>query len=497
MKNQYILALDQGTTGSRAFIFDRRGQIISSSYQEFPQYYPQPGWVEHDAEEIWRSCENVVKNAIRAAKISPQMIVAIGITNQRETTVVWDRRTSRPIHRAIVWQCRRTASMCQSPGLKPYAGLIRKKTGLVLDPYFSGTKIQWILDHVRGARVRAQKGELCFGTIDSWLIWKLTGGQSHATDMTNASRTMLFDIRKFQWDEEILKLLKVPAAVLPQVRHSGSVFGKTAAGVAGLPSGIPIAAVMGDQQAALYGQGCFEAGSVKNTYGTGCFLVLNTGQKLIYSQNGLLSTLACDDRGQPVYALEGAVFIAGAVIQWLRDELKVIQKSADSESAIKGLSDTQGVYFVPAFTGLGAPYWNSQARGLICGLTRGANVRHIIRAALESIAYQTKDVFSLLQKESGKNLRQLNVDGGACKNNFLMQFQADILDCRIRRPKTVESTAQGAAFLAGVTAGLWQGKSDLQKLFETERVFHPSMPAAKKNALYAGWQRAVKKSLLP
>lgn len=500
MKKQYILALDQGTTGSRAFLFDAQGRAVTSDYKEFPQYFPKPGWVEHDAEEIWASCAAVIKGVLRKSRAKPQAIAAIGITNQRETTVLWDRKTGKPVHRAIVWQCRRTTELCAALRAKGLGPLFRKKTGLVLDPYFSGTKIRWLLDHVPGLRRRAAKGEICFGTIDSWLIWKLTGGESHATDLTNASRTLIFNIRTKTWDRDLLKILDIPAAILPRVQNPGSVFGHTRGqknsgrqSGSGLPSGIPITAVLGDQQAALYGQGCYASGSVKNTYGTGCFIVLNTGKKLIYSKKGLLSTLASDDKGRPVYALEGSVFIAGAVVQWLRDQLGVIKDSGQTEKFIQGIRDTHGVYFVPAFVGLGAPYWDSEARGVICGLTRGANVRHIVRAALESMAYQTKDVFDLMQEESKTRIKALNVDGGACRNDFLMQFQADVLGCRIVRPQVIESTAQGAAYLAGVTIGWWSGKKDLAKLRETERTFAPKMPAGRRAELYGGWLAAVKR----
>jgi len=492
MKSQYIVALDQGTTGSRAFIFDGKGRIVSGHYKEFKQYYPRPGWVEHDVDEIWRSCQEVIRAALNKAKINGGQVRAIGITNQRETTVLWDRGSSKPVARAIVWQCRRTSDICRS--MASHAPEFRQKTGLVLDPYFSGTKIRWFLDHVKGLRQRAQKGEICFGTIDSWLVWKLTGGQSHATDVTNASRTLIFNIRRLKWDEELLKILEIPSGLLPKVQHSGSIFGYTIKGATALPEGIPISSVLGDQQAALYGQGCFEPGTVKNTYGTGCFMMLNTGKNLVYSKQGLLSTVAADDQGRPVYALEGAVFIAGAVVQWLRDELQLIQKSSDTEKAIHGLTDTNGVYFVPAFTGLGAPYWDSEARGLICGLTRGANRKHMIRAALESIAYQTKDVFDIMKKDSGRNIRELRVDGGACENDFLMQFQADILNCRILRPKVIESTVQGAAHLAGVTTGLWRGKKDLAGLREANRIFKPKMSGQQRQQLYSGWQAAVKRA---
>ena len=491
MKRQFILAIDQGTTGSRAYLFDQKGQIIASDYKEFKQYFPKPGWVEHDAEEIWESCSDVIKGVLRKSRISAKHINAIGITNQRETTVVWDRKTSKPLARAIVWQCRRTADICQK--LSKHSSIFRRKTGLVLDPYFSGTKIKWLLDHVKGLKGRAQKGDVCFGTIDSWLIWKLTGSKSHVTDMTNASRTLIFNIRTLKWDKELLKILCIPASILPKVQNSGSIFGYTANIKSVLPAGIPIASVLGDQQAALYGQGCYNAGTVKNTYGTGCFIVLNTGKKLIYSKNGLLSTIASDVNGNPIYAMEGSVFIAGAVVQWLRDQLGVIKNSSDTEKMIKGLRDTQGVYFVPAFTGLGAPYWDSRARGIICGLTRGAHAGHITRAALESIAYQTKDVFDMMKKELGKNIRLLKVDGGACQNNFLMQFQADLLGCDIARPKVVDSTALGVAQLAGITIGLWK-KSDLNRFNRTERVFKPKMDNIKRNELYKGWVSAVKRA---
>lgn len=492
---KYLLAIDQGTTGSRALIFNAQGKIISSHYQEFTQYFPHPGWVEHDAQEIWNSCVNCLQQALRKAHISPQEILAVGITNQRETTVMWDRKTSKPVSRAIVWQCRRTASLCQEKFLKSKEHLFRQKTGLVLDAYFSGTKIKWLLDHTKGLRQRARRGEVCFGTIDSWLIWKLSGGKVHATDYTNASRTLIFNIRTFKWDEELLKNLDIPKEILPNVQASGSIFGFVKTGIAGFSSEIPIAAVMGDQQAALYGQGCTQPGTIKNTYGTGCFLVLNTGKKLIYSKDGLLSTIACDEMGKPVYALEGSIFIAGAVIQWLRDQLKIIERSADSEKMIQGLKDTNGVYFVPAFTGLGAPYWKGDARGMICGLTRGTDGRQIIRAALESIAYQTKDVFDLMQKNLGKSISVLKVDGGACRNNFLMQFQADLLNCRIIRPQQIESTAQGVAHLAGVTMGLWN-KKDLERFHRADRIFKPSMPPSRRKTLYEGWQKAVSRVMI-
>ncbi len=489
---KYILSIDQGTTGSRAFIFDDKARVVASSYREFKQYYPKPGWVEHDAQEIWASVEAVVKAAISKAGIDSKAIAAIGITNQRETTVLWDRATGKPVHRAIVWQDRRTADSCTK--LKSQETLIRRTTGLVVDAYFSGTKIKWLLDKVPGLRAKAKAGHIAFGTMDSWLIYKLTGGQSHVTDMTNASRTLIFDIKKKIWSLPLLKLLNIPENILPKVMTSSSVFGRTVQGKAGLPAGIPITAVMGDQQAALYGQGCFKAGTSKNTYGTGCFMLLNTGKKCVYSSKGLLTTLAADASGQPVYALEGSVFIAGAVIQWLRDELKIIKHSSATEKMISGLKNSSGVYVVPAFVGLGAPYWNSKARGTITGLTRGANAQHLVRASLESIAYQVKDVVDLMQQESKLRLTDLSVDGGACRNNFLMQFQADILGVKVIRPAMIDSTVAGAAYLAGVGIGLWK-PSQVLKMKSIEKSFVPRMTRGNAKQLYAGWQAAVKQAL--
>jgi glycerol kinase len=488
---KYILAIDQGTTGSRAILFDVNGRTVASAYREFKQYFPKPGWVEHDAEEIWRSCETVIREAVRKSKINPQEILAIGITNQRETTVLWDRKTSRPVHHAIVWQCRRTSAICHA--LKRHEPVIHKKTGLVLDPYFSGTKIRWLLDRVPGLRKRASSGKIAFGTIDSWLVWKLTGGKSHVTDLTNASRTLLLNIKTKKWDPKLLKIFGVPAKVLPKLQASGSIFGNTE-NIAGLPAGIPVAGVMGDQQAALYGQGCYEPGTSKNTYGTGCFIMMNTGKKPVYSKEGLLTTLACDFKGRPVYALEGAVFIGGAVVQWLRDGLKIIKRSAESEKAAAGLKNTDGVYVVPAFVGLGAPYWKSDARGLICGVTRGTTMPHIIRACLEAIAYQSRDVFDLMQKSFGGRIHELKVDGGACKNDLLMQFQADILGSKILRPKVIELTARGVAHLAGVTMGLWKKSHDLRKQHQVDRIFTPHMSGRERARLYQGWLKAVKRA---
>ena len=490
---KFILAIDQGTTGTRAILYDVNGKTVASAYREFRQYFPKPGWVEHDAQEIWRSCETVIRETVRKSKIAPADILAIGITNQRETTVMWDRKTSKPVHHAIVWQCRRTSEICRD--LKKYGPMVHKKTGLVLDPYFSGTKIHWLLAHVRGLKEKATRGRIAFGTIDSWLIWKLTGGRSHVTDLTNASRTLLLNIKTKKWDPELLKIFGVSAKILPSLQPSGSIFGTTR-GVAGLPDGIPIAGVMGDQQAALYGHGCYETGSSKNTYGTGCFIMMNTGKKLVYSKAGLLTTLACDFKGRPVYALEGSVFIGGAVVQWLRDSLKVIKSAPETEAAVRGLKDNGGVYVVPAFVGLGAPYWNSEARGLISGITRGTTMAHIIRASLEAIAYQSRDVFDVMQKAFGGSIHELKVDGGACENDTLMQFQANILNTKIARPKVIELTARGVAHLAGVTMGLWKKSHDLRKQHQVDRIFSPVMRSAKRAALYRGWQKAVERAML-
>ncbi|OQA55858.1 MAG: Glycerol kinase [Candidatus Omnitrophica bacterium ADurb.Bin277] len=489
MTRNHILAIDQGTTSSRAILFDPAGNPVASAQREFRQYFPKPGWVEHDAEEIWQSCVSVIKKVIKKSRIHTAQIAGVGITNQRETTILWNRRTGKPVHRAIVWQCRRTAEVCQK--LKKYETLIHRRTGLVLDPYFSGTKIRWLLDHVRGLKEKAARGLIAFGTVDSWLIWKLTGGKVHATDHTNASRTLLFNIRTRKWDPKLLDVFGVPPEVLPVVQCSGSVFGKTET-VAGLPSGIPVAGVMGDQQSALYGQGCYAPGTSKNTYGTGCFIVTNTGRKPVYSKRGLLTTLACDAKGRPVYALEGSVFIGGAVIQWLRDSMKLFKKASETETMIRDVKDTHGVYVVPAFVGLGAPYWASGARGLISGITRGTTVPHIIRAALESIAYQTRDVFETMKKDFRRHIRELKVDGGACRNNFLMQFQADILGTRIIRPKVVELTAKGAADLAAVTLGFKKAPGP----GPIDRVFYPAMRISRRKELYRGWLKAVKRAML-
>ena len=493
---KYILAIDQGTTGSRAFIFDKHGRIVSSAYREFRQIYPAAGWVEHDPDEIWRSVESVIKLSLPRKNIKPGDIVAIGITNQRETTILWDKFTGKPVHNAIVWQCRRTASMCEKLKKDGYGEVFHKKTGLVIDAYFSGTKIKWLLDNIKGLRRRAEAGEICFGTIDTWLIWKLSGGKVHATDYTNASRTLVFNIREKKWDTELLKILKIPAQILPSVQSSSSIFGVTQKNLCGLVPGTPIAGVAGDQQAALFGQGCFLPGETKNTYGTGCFLLLNTGNKFTLSKKGLLTTLACDIKGNPCYALEGSVFISGAAVQWLRDELKLIKTAAETESLAKQVIDACGVYFVPAFVGLGAPYWDSNARGTITGITRGTSRAHIVRATLEAIAYQVKDLVDTMQKETGERLNSLRVDGGACRNNFLMQFQADILNVKILRPKITETTAKGAAMLAGLAVGFWKNTSELKKTLAVEKAFIPHMKKAVRVNLYSGWLKAVQRARL-
>ncbi len=491
---KYILAIDQGTTGSRAFVFDKRGRIVSGAYREFGQIYPVPGWVEHNPLDIWQSVEFVVKRALSQKNILPTDICAIGITNQRETTILWDRNTGHPVHNAIVWQCRRTAALCDKLKASGYAEIFHKKTGLLIDAYFSATKIKWLLDNVKGLRKRAQSGDICFGTVDTWLIWKLTGGKSHVTDYTNASRTLLFNIRDKIWDEQLLKIMDVPQVILPQVQASSSVFGHCAKDACGLISGIPITSDAGDQQAALFGQGGFAAGAMKNTYGTGCFLLLNTGKKFTLSKKGLLTTLACDINGSPTYALEGAVFIAGAAVQWLRDELKLIRTAAETAKLAAKVSDTGGVYFVPAFVGLGAPYWDSQARGAITGITRGTTKAHIIRAALEAIAYQAKDIIELMQNETRSKLSSLRVDGGACHNNFLMQFQADILNARIIRPSQAETTAKGAAMLAGLAVGFWKTPAELKNTLYVEKTFFPRMKNTVRNRLYCGWKKAIDKA---
>lgn len=494
MVKQYIMALDQGTTSSRAIIFDREGEIVSVAQKEFAQIYPRAGWVEHNAIEIWATQSGVAREAIERADISPREIAAIGITNQRETTVVWDRKTGKPIYNAIVWQCRRTADICAAVkaenGLEQY---IRENTGLVVDAYFSGTKIKWILDNVEGARAKAEQGDLLFGTIDTWLIWNLTKGQAHVTDYSNASRTMLFNIRALEWDQQILDHLGIPKSMLPEVHPSSAVYGHTASDTFG-GAKIPISGAAGDQQAALFGQTCFQPGMAKNTYGTGCFMLMNTGEKFVPSNNGLLTTIAWGVDGKVEYALEGSIFIAGAAVQWLRDELKVIRDAEDTEYMAGKVQDSNGVYVVPAFVGLGAPYWDMYARGAILGLTRGVRAEHIIRATLESIAYQTREVLEAMEEDAGIRLKSLRVDGGAVANNFLMQFQADILDVPVDRPRITETTALGAAYLAGLAVGFWSGKEEIAENWKVECQFRPQMEAAIREELYSGWKKAVGRS---
>lgn len=490
-----VLAIDQGTTGSTALVISRSGEILGRVYSEFTQHYPQPGWVEHDAQEIWQVSHRVMAAALVDSGLKYGELSAIGITNQRETTVIWDRQTGAPVHRAIVWQSRQSGAICEQMRADGHAALFRERTGLVMDPYFSGTKIRWILDQDPALQQRAENGELAFGTIDSWLLWNLTGGTSaagavHATEPTNASRTLLFNIHELKWDQELCRLLDVPMALLPKVQPSSGIFGKTVA-LDGIPVGVPIAGMAGDQQAALYGQGCWQAGQAKNTYGTGCFLLMNMGGKCPVSQHGLLTTICCDALGQPVYALEGSVFIAGAAIQWLRDEMGLLSTAGESEAIALELDGNDGVYLVPAFTGLGAPYWDMDARGAIVGITRGTGPAHIVRAALESIAYQSRDIVEAMNKDSGIALTELRVDGGASKNNFLMQFQADLLGVPVGRPQQVETTAMGSAFLAGLAVGLWRSPDELQVARKSERVFEPAMTATRRDELYAEWLTAV------
>jgi glycerol kinase len=490
---KYILALDQGTTSSRAIVFGNDGKIVSVAQKEFTQIYPKAGWVEHDPMEIWGTQSGVAREAMDKIGIGADDIAAIGITNQRETTVVWERSTGKPIYNAIVWQCRRTAPICDDLKAKGLAEAIRNKTGLVVDAYFSGTKVKWILDNVEGARERAKNGELCFGNIDTWLIWNLTKGKVHVTDYSNASRTMLFNIHELTWDKEILKELDIPESMLPEVKPSSCVYGNTDKELFGAE--IPIAGAAGDQQAALFGQACYNPGMAKNTYGTGCFMLMNTGEKAVASSNGLLTTIAWGLDGKVEYALEGSIFIAGASVQWLRDELKLIDNAAASEELAAAVADTNGVYVVPAFVGMGAPYWDMYARGSILGLTRGANRNHIVRATLESIAYQTRDVLEAMQEDSKINLQALKVDGGAVANNFLMQFQADILGVPIYRPEVTETTALGAAYLAGLAVGYWNSKDEIAEKWNVDRVFEPVMDSDSREKKYSGWRKAVDRAL--
>lgn len=488
--DKYIMALDLGTTSCRCIIFDKNGRICSAAQKEFTQYFPQPGWVEHDAEEIWATQTGLMYEAMSKIDITINEIAGIGITNQRETTVLWDKETGRPVHKAIVWQCRRTAGYCDELKNLGMAEFFRSKTGLVLDAYFSATKLRWLLDNAIGARERAEKGELLFGTVDSWIIWKLTGGKVHVTDYSNASRTMLFNIHTLKWDEEILRVLKIPQQILPEVKPSSHVYGYTDSKLFGRE--VPIAGAGGDQQCALFGQTCFERGEVKNTYGTGGFMLMNTGTSPVNSHNGLVTTIAWGVDDKVEYALEGSIFVAGASVQWLRDELGLIRDAAESEVLAKSVPDANGCYVVPAFVGLGAPYWDQYARGAIVGLTRGVNRNHIVRATLESIAYQVNDVLMAMQEDSGMPITSLRVDGGACDNDFLMQFQADILNTSVVRPYCIETTAMGAAYLAGLAVGYWRSKEDILANHVIAAEFKPQMGQAKRESLLQGWHNAVK-----
>lgn len=488
--DKYIMALDLGTTSCRCIIFDKNGRICSAAQKEFTQYFPQPGWVEHDAEEIWATQTGLMYEAMSKIDITINEIAGIGITNQRETTVLWDKETGRPVHKAIVWQCRRTAGYCDELKKLGMAEFFRSKTGLVLDAYFSATKLRWLLDNAAGARERAEKGKLLFGTVDSWIIWKLTGGKVHVTDYSNASRTMLFNIHTLKWDEEILRVLKIPQQILPEVKPSSHVYGYTDSKLFGRE--VPIAGAGGDQQCALFGQTCFERGEVKNTYGTGGFMLMNTGTSPVNSHNGLVTTIAWGVDDKVEYALEGSIFVAGAAVQWLRDELGLIRDAAESEVLAKSVPDANGCYVVPAFVGLGAPYWDQYARGAIVGLTRGVNRNHIVRATLESIAYQVNDVLMAMQEDSGMSITSLRVDGGACDNDFLMQFQADILNTSVVRPYCIETTAMGAAYLAGLAVGYWRSKEEILANHVIAAEFKPQMGQAKRESLLQGWHNAVK-----
>ncbi|MBE1237204.1 glycerol kinase GlpK [Phaeovibrio sulfidiphilus] len=494
MSKKYIVALDQGTTSSRTVVLDHDANVVAVAQREFQQIYPRSGWVEHDPMQIWATQSATLTEALALAGIETEEIAGIGITNQRETTVVWEKATGRPVYNAIVWQCRRTAAICEELKKQGLADYVRENTGLLLDPYFSGTKIKWILDNVEGARERAEKGELLFGTIDTWLIWHMTQGRVHVTDYTNASRTMLFNIHSLEWDDHLLRALDIPRSMMPEVRPSSCVYGQTNLGGRG-GTRVPISGIAGDQQAALFGQLCVHDGQAKNTYGTGCFLLMNTGEKAVLSKNGLVTTLACGPRGEVNYALEGSIFVGGSAIQWLRDELKVVSDAYDTDYFAHRAETSNGVYVVPAFTGLGAPYWDPYARGAIVGLSRGSNARHIIRATLESIAYQTKDVLEAMRADSGIELKTLRVDGGASANNFLMQFQADILGVAVERPAVLEVTALGAAFLAGMAVGYWNGLEDVKNRMRIEQEFLPSDNRDKQIERYKGWKKAVTRAM--
>ena len=490
MGQKYVMALDAGTTSNRAIIFDVDSKIVGVAQKEFTQHFPQPGWVEHDAEEIWSSMHEVMREALEQSGLVASDIAAIGITNQRETAVIWDRATGRPIYNAIVWQSRQTADICEDLKRQGLVDEFQQKTGLVIDAYFSGTKVKWILDHVEGARARAEKGELAFGTIDTWLLWKLTGGKEHKTDYSNASRTLMFNIKTLEWDEALLKHLTVPKSLLPEVRPSSEVYGHTIPSIIG--ASVPVAGMAGDQQSALFGQNCFSPGEAKNTYGTGCFLLMNTGEDLCMSKNGLVTTIAWGLDGKVEYALEGSIFVGGSAIQWLRDGLRLVDSAPDSEWVAKKVPDAGGVYMVPAFVGLGAPYWDMNARGMIIGLTRGTTKAHIVRATLDSLAYQTRDVLGAMEADSGNRLAALKVDGGAVANNLLMQFQADLLGVPVDRPQITETTALGAAYLAGLATGVWASKEELKKSWQLDTRFTPALDKKDADKLYKGWRKAVK-----
>ncbi|MEI4831603.1 glycerol kinase GlpK [Bacillus sp. FJAT-53711] len=487
---KFILSLDQGTTSSRAILFNKEGKIVHVAQKEFTQHFPKPGWVEHNPQEIWGSILAVIASCLSEANVKPEQIASIGITNQRETTVVWEKETGKPVYNAIVWQSRQTAEICDELKEKGYNDMVREKTGLLIDAYFSGTKVKWILDNVEGAREKAERGELLFGTIDTWLVWKLSGGNVHVTDYSNASRTLMYNIHELKWDEELLEMLTVPASMLPEVRPSSEVYGHTV-DYHFFGQNVPIAGIAGDQQAALFGQACFGEGMAKNTYGTGCFMLMNTGEKAVASEHGLLTTIAWGLNGKVEYALEGSIFVAGSAIQWLRDGLRMFQDASESEVYASRVASTDGVYVVPAFVGLGTPYWDSEVRGAVFGLTRGTTKEHFVRATLESLAYQTKDVLCAMEADSGIELKTLRVDGGAVKNNFLMQFQGDILGVPVERPEVNETTALGAAYLAGLAVGYWKDQEEIAAQWNMDKSFAPAMEAGTSEELYAGWKKAI------
>lgn len=490
----YILSLDQGTTSSRAIIFNKKGEIVHTAQKEFKQYFPHSGWVEHNANEIWGSVLAVIATALSESNIRAEQIEGIGITNQRETTVVWDKETGAPVYHAIVWQSRQTSGICEELKHGGYEQTIRKKTGLLIDPYFSGTKVKWILDNVEGARSKAEEGRLLFGTIDTWLIWKLSGGKAHVTDFSNASRTLMYNIHELKWDEELLEILNVPSSMLPEVRSSSEIYAHTV-GYHFFGEEVPIAGAAGDQQAAMFGQACFEKGMGKSTYGTGCFMLMNTGEKAVESEHGLLTTIAWGINGKVEYALEGSIFIAGAAIQWLKDGMRMLNSASDSEKYARRVDSTDGVYVVPAFVGLGTPYWNSEVRGSVFGLTRGTSKEHFVRATIESLAYQTKDVLSVMEVDSGIELKTLRVDGGVVKNNFLLEFQSDLLNVLVERPVINETTALGAAYLAGLAVGYWESQKEIESQWAVDQQFEPNMAQEKRDELYDGWKKAVQAAM--